>query len=98
MKKTILIIGTADTKSDELNYMKSCIERMGGIAPVMDVGVLGEPNFVVEYSKHDIAAAANTTNAAIIALGDENAAMTKLPKALVFGFKTLQKKAKSMAF
>jgi uncharacterized protein (UPF0261 family) len=77
MKKVILIIGTADTKSDELQYMKSCIERIGGRALVMDVGVLGEPKFAVEYSKHDVAAAAQTTNADIIALGDENAAMTK---------------------
>lgn len=80
MKKTILIIGTADTKSDELEYMKSCIERIGGCALVMDVGVLGEPNFMVDYSKHDVAEAANTTNAAIIALADENAAMTKTAK------------------
>ncbi|MEN9609481.1 MAG: hypothetical protein RLZZ628_295 [Bacteroidota bacterium] len=77
MKKTILIIGTADTKSDELQYMKSCMERIGGCACVMDVGVLGEPKFPVEYTKHDVAAAAQTANADIIALGDENAAMTK---------------------
>ena len=77
MKKTILIIGTADTKADELQYMKACIERIGGAAAVMDVGVLGDPNFDVAYSKHDVAAAANTTNEAIIALGDENKAMTK---------------------
>jgi uncharacterized protein (UPF0261 family) len=77
MKKTILIIGTADTKADEIQYMKSCIEGLGGDAPVMDVGVLGDPGFPVEYAKHDVAAAANTSNAAIIALGDENLAMAK---------------------
>jgi uncharacterized protein (UPF0261 family) len=94
MKKTILIIGTADTKSDELQYMKSCIERIGGIASVMDVGVLGEPNFVVEYTKHDIAAAANTTNAEIIALGDENAAMTKTAEGACVLVKNLAKEDK----
>ncbi len=94
MKKTILIIGTADTKSDELCYMKSCIERNGGHALVMDVGVLGEPNFVVEYSKHDIAAAANTTNHAIIELGDENAAMTKTAEGACKLVKNLEKAKK----
>lgn len=77
MKKTILIIGTADTKADELQYMKSCMEQLGGQASIMDVGVLGDPPFGVEYSKHDVAAAAKTTNADIIALGDENLAMAK---------------------
>ena len=77
MVKTILVVGTADTKAAELQFLKGCIEQQGGIAPVMDVGVLGDPSFAVEYSKHDVARAAETTNEAIIALGDENLAMTK---------------------
>ncbi len=73
----VLIIGTADTKSDELLYLKSCVERAGGVGRVMDVGVLGDPTFEVEYSRFDVATAAGTTNADIIALGDENHSMTK---------------------
>jgi len=76
-KKTILIVGTADTKSDELLYMISCVEEQNGIAMIMDVGVLGDPSFTPEYSKHDVAKAANTTNEDIIALGDEHKAMNK---------------------
>ena len=76
-KKTILIVGTADTKDDELQFMKQCIQDQGGNPAVMDVGVLGDPTFEVEYSKHEVAAAANTTNQAIIDLGDENKAVTK---------------------
>ncbi|QKX05451.1 Tm-1-like ATP-binding domain-containing protein [Aquimarina sp. TRL1] len=76
-RKTILIVGTADTKSDELLFMKHCIEAQGGNPKVMDVGVLGDPGFAVDYSKHDVAKTINTTNKAIIALGDENKAMTK---------------------
>ncbi len=74
---TILIIGTADTKADEILFMKQIIEGEGSNASIMDVGVLGDPSFMPEYSKHDVAAAANTSNEAIIALGDENLAMTK---------------------
>jgi len=76
-KKTILIVGTADTKDDELQFMKQCIQEQDGNPVIMDVGVLGDPTFVVEYTKHEVAAAANTTNQAIIDLGDENKAMTK---------------------
>lgn len=76
-KKTILIVGTADTKDDELQFMKACIQEQGGNPVIMDVGVLGDPTFEVDYSKHEVAEAANTTNQAIIDLGDENKAMTK---------------------
>lgn len=77
MKKTILIIGTGDTKSEELIFMKQCVQEQGGKVLIMDVGVLGEPEFEVEITRHDVAVAANTTNQAIIELGDENKAMTK---------------------
>ena len=71
----ILLIGTGDTKSEELNFMKSCIEDAGGIAVMMDVSVLGNPQYVPDYSKHDIASAAGTTIEGIINSGDENSAM-----------------------
>ena len=74
---TILIIGTADTKSDEMLFMKQCIEGDGAKAMVMDVGVLGDPTFDVEISKHDVAKAIGMTNQEIIDLGDENKAMAK---------------------
>ena len=77
MKKIILIVGTGDTKSEELQFMKQCISEQGGIALVMDVGVLGDPEFEVDYNRHEVATAAGTTNQEIIDLGDENKAMTK---------------------
>ena len=73
----ILLIGTADTKADELIYLKSCLEKTGAIARIMDVGVLGDPPFEPEYSKHAVAEAAGTSNQQIIDLGDENRAMVK---------------------
>lgn len=77
----ILVIGTADTKADELLYLKSCIENVGGAASIMDVGVLGDPPFTPEYSKHDVAAAIGISNADIIALGDEHKAMMRQAEA-----------------
>jgi len=76
-KPKILLVGTADTKAEELEFLKSCLEDAGAVACVMDVGVLGEPPFEPEYSKHDVAAAAGSTNEEIIALGDEHRAMSK---------------------
>jgi len=39
--KTILVIGTFDTKSDELIYLADRIVAQGGRALTMDVSVLG---------------------------------------------------------
>jgi uncharacterized protein (UPF0261 family) len=79
----ILIIGTADTKADELLFMQRCIEAEGARAQIMDVGVLGTPSFAPAYSNRAVAAAAGTTIEAIAALGDENAAMTKIAEGAV---------------
>jgi uncharacterized protein (UPF0261 family) len=79
----ILLVGTADTKADEMLFMKGCIEAQGARALVMDVGVLGMPSFPVEITNTDVALAAGTTLAEIAALGDENEAMTKMAEGAV---------------
>lgn len=75
-KPTILIIGTCDTKSEEVQYLKNRINALDVNAIVMDVGVLEPADFPVELSNEDVARAANTTIQAIIDSGDENSAMT----------------------
>lgn len=79
----ILVVGTADTKADELLFLKRCIEEQGGRALVMDVGVLGQPAFAPDFSNADVASAAGTTLAALAALGDENAAMNAMAQGAV---------------
>jgi uncharacterized protein (UPF0261 family) len=44
VKKTILVIGTYDTKDEELNYVCACIVAQGGDVLTMDVSVLGDPS------------------------------------------------------
>jgi uncharacterized protein (UPF0261 family) len=74
-RKTILIVGTYDTKSDELRYLQRCIESQGGAALTMDVSVLGDPPQATDISKHDVAAAADSTIEKVANSGDENSAM-----------------------
>lgn len=73
--KTILVIGTFDTKGDELNFLSDVIHDQGGRVLTMDVSVLGDPSTPTDYSKHDVAAAGSSTIDAAIASGDENHAM-----------------------
>jgi uncharacterized protein (UPF0261 family) len=72
----ILLIGTIDTKSDEIAHLRDCIARCGGRALVMDVGVLGHGAVSPDVSNTEVAAAAGATLADIVNSGDENRAMT----------------------
>lgn len=74
-KKTILVIGTYDTKDEELNYVAQKIRDLGGAVISMDVSVLGDPSEPTDYSKHEVAAAAGKTITDAINAGDENFAM-----------------------
>lgn len=77
-QKTILIIGTYDTKEDELSFLADALHEQGARTHLMDVSVLGDTAVSVNVTKHEIAAAANTTITAIIALEDENLAFQQM--------------------
>ena len=73
--KTILVIGTYDTKNDELSFLAGVIRDQGGKVLTMDVSVLGDPQQPADYSKHDVAEEGGSSIAAAIASGEENDAM-----------------------
>ncbi|RUM06130.1 Tm-1-like ATP-binding domain-containing protein [Rhizobium chutanense] len=74
----ILVIGTGDTKCDELQFMAAVITEAGGRPVMVDVSILGDPPYVPDHSKHDIARAAATSIAEIAESGDENSAMAAM--------------------
>jgi uncharacterized protein (UPF0261 family) len=76
----ILLIGTVDTKSDEVGFLRDRIARLGGRALVMDVGVLGRGAVLPDVSNDEVAAAAGTTLQAIAASGDENSSMVAMAR------------------
>jgi uncharacterized protein (UPF0261 family) len=78
--KTILVIGTYDTKDDELGFLAGVIREQGGQVITMDVSVLGDPSKPTDYSKHDVAGAGDSSIKAAIATGDENHAMQIMAK------------------
>ena len=80
MGHRILIVGTYDTKDDELGYLAQVIRAQGGEALSMDVSVLGDPSQPTDWSKHDVMAEAGTTLQALIDAGDENHAMQAMAR------------------
>ncbi len=73
-EKTILLIGTYDTKDPEMQFIAECVRDQGAKVLTMDVSVLGDPSEPTDISKHEVAAAGGMTIDEVIALGDENKA------------------------
>ena len=73
--KTILVIGTYDTKLAELQYLEERILNQGGAVISMDVSVLGDAAATCDLDKHEVARAAGSSIKEAIESGDENSAM-----------------------
>ena len=80
MKKTILVIGTYDTKNDELSFISKKIVKLGGNILTMDVSVLGDPVDPTDISKQTVAEAAGLSIDDAKNAGDENKAMQIMAK------------------
>ena len=78
--KTILIVGTHDTKQEELTFLAGTIRQQGGRVLSMHLSVLGDPEVPVDYSKHAVAEAAGSTIRQAIEAGDENIAMQMMAR------------------
>lgn len=58
MGKTIVIIGTLDTKGEEIGLIKDLIEEKGHAAFVVDAGVMGKALFSPDITREEVAEAA----------------------------------------
>jgi uncharacterized protein (UPF0261 family) len=74
MGGTVAIVGTMDTKGVELAFLKERIQELGCTTVVIDVGVFEPVGITPDISRHDIAAAADSSIAEIIAGGEKRVA------------------------
>jgi uncharacterized protein (UPF0261 family) len=72
---TVVIIGTLDTKGEELDFARDVIESQGIAVHVIDVGVMSEPAFEPDTSADEVAAASDTTLEHLREDGDRGKAM-----------------------
>lgn len=75
MQKTILLIGTLDTKAVEFAYVRDLIEANGHQAMVMDTGILANPPFTPEITAEAVAEAGGTTLPTLRSQADRGAAV-----------------------
>ena len=57
MMKTILLIGTLDTKTDEFAFVRNVIEQRGHKVLMMDTGILHDPEYPVDITAAQVAEA-----------------------------------------
>lgn len=57
MKKTVVLVGSLDTKGEEFTFVQDLIEKQGLETLVVDFGVLGEPAFEPDIGRDQVAQA-----------------------------------------
>src|SRR5690606_30306220 len=72
---TVLLLGTLDTKGEEYAFVRDLLQARGLDVLVVDVGVLGEPAFAPDISRHDVAAAGGADLDSLAGAGDRGQAM-----------------------
>jgi uncharacterized protein (UPF0261 family) len=80
MQKTIVLLGTLDTKGIEFGYIRDKILKQDCHAVVIDAGILGKPLTKPEITREQVAQAAGTTLEDIVSIGDEEKAITLMSK------------------
>jgi uncharacterized protein (UPF0261 family) len=72
MAKTILLIGTMDTKEEELLFCRELIRRRGFQALLLDAGILKDPRTPPDISRQEVARAAGVADlGSLLALADK---------------------------
>ncbi len=73
MAKTIVIVGTLDTKAEEIRYVKELIEQKGHNTTIIDASILGQAPFSPDITPEQVAQAAGLNRGQVIALGEGGA-------------------------
>lgn len=76
----ILVVGTADTKGEELAYLASCVRSAGGYALVIDVGTRA-PAIAVDIAATTVAAAHPQGITAVLGSDDRGTAVAAMGEA-----------------
>ena len=75
MAKTILLIGTLDTKGAEFSYVRDLILERGHQVIMMDAGILADPPFEPDISAADVAEAGGSALSTLREQNDRGAAV-----------------------
>lgn len=78
----VALVGTLDTKGEEIRFLQQRLSAAGVETLVIDVGVLGGPAFPPDVSREEIAAAAGMRLDQLAAEGDRGRAIAAMERGL----------------
>jgi uncharacterized protein (UPF0261 family) len=87
-RRPIALIGTLDTKGDEILFLKETLSTLGCDVFVIDVGVQGEPSFQPDVTREEIAAKAGARIDDLVARGDRGVAIETMALGLAAWFRS----------
>ncbi|MGZ4538965.1 MAG: Tm-1-like ATP-binding domain-containing protein [Blastococcus sp.] len=80
--RTVVLVGTLDTKGDEYAFLRARLEQAGVPVLVVDVGTQGPPRTPPDVTRDDVAAAGGFDLTAVVAAGDRGAAVRAMCEAV----------------
>ena len=83
----IALVGTLDTKGEEILFLKEQLSALGMEVIVIDAGILGAPPFQPDISRQDIAATAGAQLADLVREHDRGKAITAMERGLAAWFR-----------
>ena len=78
--KKIAIVGTLDTKFEEMGFIRDVVQKKGHDPVLIDAGIMGSVPFAPHVSRDRVAKAAGMSLMEIQALGDEGRAIALMAK------------------
>ncbi len=90
--KRIALIGTLDTKGEEVGFLKEIIEGRGHRAIVIDIGLLGPAPFPPDIPREEVLKGVGEELDALLRLGDEGKAIEKMAEGLAEILKGLHRR------
>jgi len=87
--KTIVIVGTLDTKGDEVRYIKERIEKKGHKTIVIDSGVMGKPSIIADFSREEVSKAGGKSLKKLLAAAERGADRTEGTNVMIEGVKKI---------
>ncbi len=75
MTKTVVLVGTLDTKGHEYAFLRDRVREAGAEVLLVDAGVLGEPQVPADISREEVARAAGADHAELVREADRGRAV-----------------------
>lgn len=89
MDKTVVIVGTLDTRGDEVEFLRGLIEGRGHAVITVDAGVMGRPLVKGDFSREDVAEAGGKSLGELVAAAEKGADRYEATKFMIEGVKNI---------